>query len=146
MPGPRVAAHCLIRRDAEVLLIRIQDGVTGEVGWRAPGGGIEFGETAETAIRREIQEELGEKLGDVRQLGVLEGFITWKGEDLHEIVFVFEGTIVDAAFLSRPKPPGVEESGRVLDLHWVVPEQLAERGERFYPEGLPALLALAGSC
>ena len=62
MSYPRAAVHCFIRRDQKVLLLRITDRVTGQVAWRAPGGGIEFQETAADAARREMLEEVGVEL------------------------------------------------------------------------------------
>ncbi|MDW3844990.1 NUDIX domain-containing protein [Micromonospora sp. BRA006-A] len=54
------------------------------------GGGIDFGETAEAAVRRELREELDVDLLDVRLLGVLENLFHAFGRDGHEIVFVFD--------------------------------------------------------
>lgn len=48
------------------------DSVTGETFHRLIGGGIEFGETAEAALRREFAEELGVTLGSVELLEVVE--------------------------------------------------------------------------
>ncbi len=48
-------------------------GVRNEPGlWDFPGGGIEFGEDLETAVCREVAEELGLRLDSVRHLGHLE--------------------------------------------------------------------------
>ncbi len=52
-----VRALLLNGRD-EILLLRIQS-PEGDIFWIAPGGGIEAGEDAETALRRELLEELG---------------------------------------------------------------------------------------
>lgn len=40
--------------------------------WSLPGGGIDRGEEPETAVRREVEEELGMTLGKVELLGVAE--------------------------------------------------------------------------
>lgn len=142
MDGPRAVAHCILRREERVLLIRIEDPATGQTGWRAPGGGIEWLETSEQAVRREIREELGVELEVVKPRGVVEGFITWRGRDEHEVVFVFEGRPSDWGHLGESDHMrGVEASGRVLDLHWVDAADLYARGEAMYPEGLwPHLL------
>jgi 8-oxo-dGTP pyrophosphatase MutT (NUDIX family) len=48
----------ILTPDCEVLLMRIKPPQCGFL-WITPGGGMEAGETAETALRRELAEELG---------------------------------------------------------------------------------------
>lgn len=54
----RAIRAILLTADNEVLLIRIKS-PEGDFFWVPPGGGIEPGETAEDALRREMKEELG---------------------------------------------------------------------------------------
>lgn len=56
---------------------------------RAIGGGIEFGERAEDALRREFMEELGVQLESVELLGVRENIFTYEGEPGHEISHIY---------------------------------------------------------
>lgn len=140
--GPRVVAHCVLRRGRKVLLIRFEEPGTGRVGWRAPGGGIELGETSEEAVRREIREEVGVEIEVLKFRGAVEGFIEWQGEREHEIVFLFEGWLREWGRLAlSERVAGVEASGKRLDLRWVDPNDLLTRGELMYPEGVwPVLL------
>ena len=64
---------------------------------RAPGGGIEFGETAEAAVHREFAEELDVSLESVRPLAVTENIFDSASGRGHEIVHVFA---VDSAQLA----------------------------------------------
>ena len=48
------------------------DTVKGSAFARPLGGGIDFGETSQDAIVREIREELGAELTDARLLGIVE--------------------------------------------------------------------------
>ncbi|WP_248703735.1 NUDIX hydrolase [Curtobacterium sp. MWU13-2055] len=76
-------------KDGHVLLSESFDGVRDLRFHRAVGGGIEFGETAVQALRREFREELDVALDDVRLLGVLENLFEYEGQPGHEYVHVF---------------------------------------------------------
>jgi 8-oxo-dGTP diphosphatase len=54
-----VSAVALIDRDGRVLLAQRPEGKTMAGLWEFPGGKIELGETPETALVRELDEELG---------------------------------------------------------------------------------------
>jgi len=57
-PLPVVAVRAIIvDDDGRVLVLRRQSGSTGAGGWCLPGGKVDYGETVEQAIRREILEE-----------------------------------------------------------------------------------------
>lgn len=72
----RPLAVALVRRaDGAVLAVKCYDKVKREYFYRALGGGIEFGERAEQALRREFREELGVELAKVRNLGGLRIFL-----------------------------------------------------------------------
>jgi 8-oxo-dGTP pyrophosphatase MutT (NUDIX family) len=54
--------------------------------WYLPGGGVKKGETLEAALRREVSEELGARLGGLALLGVYSNFYEYKSD--HIVVFV----------------------------------------------------------
>lgn len=58
-PITRLAAYGAIRRHGRLLLCRVGPGNLGEGRWTLPGGGLEFGETPEAAVVREVEEETG---------------------------------------------------------------------------------------
>jgi len=61
--------------------------------WDLPGGFIEFGESAEDAITREIKEELGINLSGFSYLGSYPDRYYYKGINYHTLAFEFYGTI-----------------------------------------------------
>jgi ADP-ribose pyrophosphatase YjhB (NUDIX family) len=65
--GPKLAVDCIILVDREVLLIHRRNPPHG---WALPGGFVEYGETVEDAVRREMKEETGLDLQDLRQFRV----------------------------------------------------------------------------
>jgi 8-oxo-dGTP diphosphatase len=67
----RPAAHGVAIRDGEILLTRFRQPGHAEHGWwHLPGGGLDWGEHPEEALRREVQEETGLTCAIDRILGV----------------------------------------------------------------------------
>ena len=65
--------------EGRVLLLRH----TYTPGWHMPGGGVEFGETCETAVTRELVEEAGiELVGRPRLLSIHSSHATFKGDHI----------------------------------------------------------------
>lgn len=65
MNDTRIGVGVLLLRDGRVLLGE-RRGSHGAGTWAPPGGHLEYGETPEACARREVLEETGLALGDVR--------------------------------------------------------------------------------
>jgi len=88
----------LIQRPRDgALLVSEEANPSGELFHRPLGGHVEFGEYAVDALHRELREEIGQALTEVRPAGVLENIFTWRGATKHEIVFVFTAAFADEA-------------------------------------------------
>jgi len=69
MDEPRVGVGVVIRRGVDILLIRRKN-VHGAGTWSTPGGHLDAGESPETCAAREVREETGIEVENVRFLGV----------------------------------------------------------------------------
>lgn len=62
------AGAMIINTKGELFLAKRSQMVKNERGcWETPGGSVEFGETLEQAVKREIQEECGVEIDIIRQ-------------------------------------------------------------------------------
>jgi ADP-ribose pyrophosphatase YjhB (NUDIX family) len=138
--GIRVLAIGLFREGDRVLVARGVDPATGEPFYRPLGGGVEFGENAEAALRREIAEELGGTIEDPRLTGVLENIFEYAGRPGHEIIFVFDARFGDASWYLRPELPVTEVGTGWEPARWISIEALSSGPERLVPDGLLKLL------
>ena len=109
--------------------------------YRPLGGEIEFGETAADAARREILEEVGAEIDELRLISVFENIFTFLGARGHELVWAFEASFKDPKH-TRGDVVVCNEGGSAFEAHWV-PLDIFIRGEApLYPdELLPALMA-----
>jgi ADP-ribose pyrophosphatase YjhB (NUDIX family) len=82
---------------------------------RLIGGSVEFGESHQDAIRREVEEEVGATIEDLALLTVVESIYTVDGEPGHEIVFLYSGHL-------NPAPAAgthlVENDGTTAPIVW----------------------------
>lgn len=80
--------------NGEVLLVRRNEN-PGKGMWELPGGFIEFNETAEDAIRREIKEELDLDLGELTYVGTFPNIYTFEHIDYQVLDIVFTAQLPD---------------------------------------------------
>lgn len=89
---PTNAVLCYIRANGRVLLQRKAPGRFGGGYWNAPGGKIADGETAAAAARREVLEETGLTVHDLRDHGTVTFYLDAIEEpDIIVHVFTAEG-------------------------------------------------------
>jgi 8-oxo-dGTP pyrophosphatase MutT (NUDIX family) len=137
----RPIAIALIRRpgDGALLAMYGEDQTDGRRFYRPLGGGIEFGETSEAAVRREIWEELQIEVEPLRLCQVVENLFTHCNQQGHEIVFIWECHPSDESLYTHDEV-AVHENGIETVAHWVHPHQLAAQGIHFYPKELADVL------
>jgi ADP-ribose pyrophosphatase YjhB (NUDIX family) len=133
---------CILRRRASILLIRATDPEDDQSFLTPPGGGVQFGETLEQAIRRELREELGVDLSHLKRLGMLENFFRFDGRDEHELVYVFETDAALTAVSQRDALEVTESDGERLPARWYSENEIAASGLPVYPAGVLDLVRL----
>jgi ADP-ribose pyrophosphatase YjhB (NUDIX family) len=115
--GIRAMALAIIKNDkGEVLVSPGLDKIKNEHFYRLLGGGVDFGETSEAALKREFQEELNAELTNCQLLGVVENIFTYDGLTGHEICFIYSADFVDAKMYEQSefKIIDSQDEGKVI--------------------------------
>ena len=136
----RPLALCVFRKGDEVLVESGYDPIKDETFYRPLGGGIEFGEYSHVAVVREIQEEIGASIKELRLLGTLENIFTFEGRPGHEIVQVYQAEFTDPSMFERNEVMGREDDGSTIRATWKPMGEFREGRSPLYPDGLLELL------
>jgi ADP-ribose pyrophosphatase YjhB (NUDIX family) len=115
----RVKAIGIAKHENRLLVCEVlnDDGLL--KGWCPLGGGIEFGETAEAALRREFLEELGCSLEIRGSPLVCENIFEHHGIQGHEIIFAFPIVLNDREVYEKNRFLICEQQGNTHWAEWI---------------------------
>lgn len=131
-------------REDHILAVEGYDQTKDERFYRPPGGGLEFGETSEDALRREFREELDAEIADIGYLGAVENVFTFDGDPGHEIVLVHRVALPDDERFRGDTVIGSESDGTPFTARWLQLAEVRSGAERLYPDRLLELLDTSG--
>lgn len=134
----RPIAAAVIRSGDRILVWEDLNPATGEVVAVPLAGGIEFGESGEAAVRRELLEEIGAAASAVRYLGTIEDIFDWNGRKRHELHLVYDVELADDRFHELDEVE-VDDDGEHYVARWR-PLSEFRTGARLVPDGLLALI------
>ncbi|MGH1351526.1 MAG: NUDIX hydrolase [Methyloligellaceae bacterium] len=128
----RVKAMCVFCHKGKTLASCGEDQKTGEKFYRLLGGSVEFGESAEQAVRREMIEEIQSEISNLTFLTVVENIFEFEGIPGHEVVFIYKGDLVRSELYNLPVFPFDEGQTRQT-AKWVNTDDIISGQSILYP-------------
>jgi 8-oxo-dGTP diphosphatase len=105
---PKVGIACFVWRDGKFLMMR-RTGAHGAGTWSPPGGHLEFNESWEECATREVLEETGMRIKNIRFLAATNDI--FKSEDKHYISIWMEADW-------ESNEPAIMEPEKMTDMIW----------------------------
>jgi ADP-ribose pyrophosphatase YjhB (NUDIX family) len=137
----RTIAIGIFRRGDSIFVVEGYDPNKNETFFRPLGGGIEFGERGSEALAREMREETGLEIENVRYVGTCENIFTYLGEMGHEIVLVYSGDFADQSVYDRDSVDCQEDDGTPFRGVWKRLDDFGKDGDGpLYPYELMGML------
>jgi ADP-ribose pyrophosphatase YjhB (NUDIX family) len=137
----RPISLCLFRNGDKILVSTSFDSTKQEYFCRPLGGGIEFGESSQEAMLREIREELGLEIENLKLLEVIENIFIYEGKQGHEVVFVYDAEFVDKSCYEKEALTYYESSITTeLTAKWLSLTDMQQQNIKLVPESLTSLL------
>jgi len=130
-PVQREAVRALlVDADERIMLVQYENPATRATWWGTPGGGIEPGEDHQTALRRELREELGLEEFDAGPLvWTHERTFPWAQCLMHQVNDVY----LVRVHAHEPQPTIDLEEEAVVSYRWWTLEEIESTDERVTP-------------
>lgn len=113
---PRIGIGVIIKR-GEKILMGLRKGAHGEGTWSFPGGHLEFNETFECCVRREVKEETGLEVREAKFVTATNDIMTSDGK--HYVTIFMEASVDDGE-------PTICEPDYCMRWQWFYPHQMPE--------------------
>ena len=136
----RVVRAVMLTPDRHVLLMRIQEPVSGNEFWVTPGGGLEPGESDEDALRREVAEETGaSRFSADRLVWTRRVEFTWDNRDYSQWEYFYR-VQTDRFVPIMDGNPAQGEASAFREFRWWSIDDIGKSEETFSPRDLHSLL------
>lgn len=130
--GPFLTVDAIIEIQGGVIVIERKNP---PFGWALPGGFVNYGESLEEAVRREVREETAVELDELRQFGVYSSYD--RDPRFHTVSVVFAGRARgipqagdDAAGLTIIRPSEIEQYTLAFDHQQVLKDYFKQYSPR----------------
>ena len=107
------------------------DKVKNETFYRCLGGGIEFLEKSEEALKREFLEEINVDITVKDFLGISENIFTYQGKKAHELILFYSIEISDKNYQEEYKV--IDDHGETI-AKWIDIDEFKNKSKILYPE------------
>ena len=121
----------IAKKDNKLLVSEGYDKIKKQFFYRCLGGGIEFGETSEDALKREFKEELGIDIEIEEYCGIAENIFTFQGKKAHEIVLLYNVKIKDEDYQEKYRMIDDDGEGEAI---WVNVDDFKNNQKILYPD------------
>lgn len=137
-PSERIRAKviAIAKKEDRLLVCEVLDDHGNLKGWCPLGGGIEFGETGEMALKREIAEELGCGIHILGAPRVYENIFEHHGVKGHEIILAFQVAFDDLKIYEKERFQICESRGSMHWVEWVEINRFRNGKETLFPLSL----------
>ena len=109
------------------------DKVKNETFYRCLGGGIEFLEKSEEALKREFLEEINVDITVKDFLGISENIFTYQGKKAHELILFYSIEIPDKNYQEEYKV--IDDHGETI-AKWIDIDDFKNKSKILYPEDI----------
>lgn len=116
----RVCGICI--QDDKMLLVRHQSTINNQTFWAPPGGGLQFGESIATCLKREVLEETGLEVEVIRFLFVNE----FLEPPLQAVELFFEVRPVNGSITKGTDPEATPEMQLIEEVAWKTRNEVRE--------------------
>ena len=121
----------IARNNNKILVSEGHDKIKNQTFYRCLGGGIEFLETSQEALKREFKEELNIDIEIKDFCGISENIFTYKGKDAHEIIFFYNIKINEKDLKEKYH---IIDDNSETDAYWIDINDFKNNKKILYPE------------
>ena len=121
----------IAKENNKILVSEGYDKIKDQTFYRCLGGGIEFLEKSDEALKREFVEELGIEITPKDFLGIAENIFTFEGKNGHELVFFYSIDINDSDYKDEYTILDMEKETKAK---WIDIKDLKSKKQIIYPQ------------